>query len=420
MKLLFISPFVPGENAGHAGGVTTYHFVEGLAALGHEVHLLALSRQMERPLLEPLRQRLASLHTYEIPYRHDPSHLSRIRHFWKIAASILRGIFSRKPIYLVRYDYPGFAELAAELAQSLRPDVVQIEYATLHPLRRVLPPDIPVVLDTHEVRSLTSLRTLQGSSRLLRPFHALELASWIESLAGLEGFARILTVSDADGLAIRAFAPHLPVQTLPQGVDCSQYRPFGQEKKPNSIVYVGSFDHSQNVDTALLLLDRILPAVWEKHPTARLHLVGSHPPPVLSRRAGPRVEIPGFVEDLARHVESREIFVAPLRQGAGIKIKLLQALALGLPVVTTPAGAEGIGLEHEKNALVSPTVEGCVPLVLRLLADPAQRSRLGQAGRQLVETRFHRPVLVKKLEALLEDILEEKRQSAGRPPSGQR
>ena len=137
---------------------------------------------------EPLRQRLASLHTFKIPYRYDASWFSRLRHLLRIAQSAVRGTLSRRPIYLLRYEYPAFVRLAAELAEKLQPDLIQIEYSVLCSMRSALPATIPVVLDTHEVRSLTALRALSGSSRPGWPLYALELASWIETLAHLDGF----------------------------------------------------------------------------------------------------------------------------------------------------------------------------------------------------------------------------------------
>jgi polysaccharide biosynthesis protein PslH len=407
VRLLFVTPFVPAANAGHAGGVTMYHFVEGLARRGHEVHLLSLCRDAEQPDLDALRDGLASVRFLRIPHRHARSALARLRHHARIAAALAGGLFSRSPAYLLRYRYRAFERLVASAIAELRPELVQLEYLQMAPLVRHVPPGVPVVLDTHEVQSLAALRALLAARPPLWQLHALELASWIDMQARLEGFARILTVSDADRLALEALAPHLPAETLPQGLDCSRFRPQAGPREPESLVFVGSFDHHQNLDAARCLIEEVFPAVAARRPAARLHVVGSHPPAWLQRSAGSSIAVPGFVEDLPGYVGRREVFVAPLRQGAGIKIKLLQAMALGLPVVTTPAGAEGIGLRDGVDALVAPDVEGCAERCVRLLEDPDLAARLGQAGRALALARFDAPGLVERLEAVHREVLAE-------------
>jgi glycosyltransferase involved in cell wall biosynthesis len=405
MRLLFVTPFVPGENAGHAGAVTVFRFVEGLTQRGHAVHLVTLCREFERPLVPPLQRSLASVSTLRIPHRHDGSVLSRVRHFLRLAAAGAAGLILGRPVYLMRYHYPSLGRLLQELVERLQPDLVQLEYMQLIPLRRRVPPELPVLLDTHEVQSLVTLRSVLSSRGPMWHLHALDLAAWIQFQARLQGFARILTVSDRDRLALEAFAPGLPLQTLPHGVDCSVFRPRQEPREPDSLVFVGSFDHHQNLDAARLLLEQVLPAVQRRRPEVRLHLAGNHPPAWLQRRAGPSVVVPGFVEDLARYVGTRKVFVAPLRQGAGIKVKLLQALALGLPVVTTPEGAEGIGLQHGKDALIAPDAAGCAELCLRVLEDPSLAEALGKAGRALAQQRFNVPAMVERLEQIYQEIL---------------
>lgn len=369
------------------------------------MHLVTLCRESEESLLPPLRARLASVQTLSIPYRHDRSVIRRARHFLRLGGAILAGVVSRRPTYLLRYRYRAFERLVARVCAEKGPELVQIEYQQLAPLRRQIPADIPVVLDTLEVQSIVALRALQSARRPAWHLHALELASWMEEARRLEGFARVLTVSDADRLALETVAPHLPLQTLPMGVDCQRFRPHDGPKEPDSLVFVGSYDHHQNLDAAAILLDRVLPEVQRRRPGTRLHMVGNHPPAWLQRRASPSVVVPGFVADLPTYVGSRQVFVAPLRQGGGIKIKLLQALALGMPVVTTPAGAEGIGLEHGVDALIAPNVEGCAALSVQALEDPAGAAQLGKAGRRLVEERFDAPMLVERLEAVHAEIL---------------
>ena len=134
------------------------------------------------------------------------------------------------------------------------------------------------------------------------------------------------------------------------------------------IVFVGSFAHSPNVDAATFLVREVMPHVWRERPDAALRIVGTAPPPEVAALAGPRVEVAGWVEDLAGVLDQTRVAVAPLRYGAGVKLKTVDAMAHGIPVVSTTIGAEGVGAADGDSILVADEPSEIADRLVALLA----------------------------------------------------
>jgi glycosyltransferase involved in cell wall biosynthesis len=146
------------------------------------------------------------------------------------------------------------------------------------------------------------------------------------------------------------------------------------------MLFVGNFLHGPNVDAVTWLIEDILPKVHG----LGLTVVGGNPPQHLVERAGPRVSFAGYVPDMTPYLDAARVSVAPLRYGAGMKGKIGEAMAAGLPVVTTPIGAEGMGLVDGMSALISSTAEGFAAAVTQLAGDRALWESIAAAGRALV------------------------------------
>ncbi|WAC41742.1 glycosyltransferase [Pedobacter sp. SL55] len=132
------------------------------------------------------------------------------------------------------------------------------------------------------------------------------------------------------------------------------------------LLFVGSYDHTPNVDSVVWLCKEIMPIIWEKDANIKVHLVGNNPKPEVLCLANDHIKVHGYVEHLEPFFNSCRVFVAPLRYGAGMKGKIGQALSYGLPTVTTDIGSEGMGLNHQKNIFIANNIENFASSVLRL------------------------------------------------------
>jgi GT2 family glycosyltransferase/glycosyltransferase involved in cell wall biosynthesis len=182
---------------------------------------------------------------------------------------------------------------------------------------------------------------------------------------------------------------HTPLDSVP---------PFTER---NGILFVGGFQHPPNVDAAKWLIEEILPALLNEDPSIELHLIGSRMPEWLKSARASGLRNHGFVHDLTPYLASARVAVAPLRYGAGVKGKVNQAMAYGLPVVASPAAAEGIYATPEEDILIGETTQDFVHQILRAHSDMVLWERLSINGRKNVEAHFSRQTARERLEIIL-------------------
>lgn len=201
-------------------------------------------------------------------------------------------------------------------------------------------------------------------------------------------YPAVVVVSEPDRQMLRQLCPPLPVVVIPNGIDLKQYAFDAQVgRAPHTLLFIGNYEYSPNVDAALYLIDVVLPHVQQQFPDVMLQIVGHAPPAELLQRRTRSVEITGRVPDVRPYLASATIFVCPLRIGAGIKNKVLEALAMGCPVITTQIGADGIAIAHEQHALIASSDQFGASVV-RLLGDPQLQDHLSQHGKALIEEEY--------------------------------
>ena len=162
-------------------------------------------------------------------------------------------------------------------------------------------------------------------------------------------------------------------------------KPFDQR---HGILFVGGYQHPPNVDAARWLTEEIMPAVREHLPHVELHLIGSRMPEWLKNKRQPGLKNHGFVEDIEPYLQNCLLSVAPLRYGAGVKGKVNQAMAWGLPVVATACAAEGMHTKHNRDIVLAETTEDFVNEITRIHQDPALWQKLSENGKKNVERHF--------------------------------
>jgi glycosyltransferase involved in cell wall biosynthesis len=210
----------------------------------------------------------------------------------------------------------------------------------------------------------------------------------------LDELDAVVVVSDDDAALLTAGAPaRARVLVAPNGVDVERYRPTALPERP-SILMTGTFDYGPNVDGARWLCDEVLPRVRAAVPEATLALVGRAPAPevvVLGDRDG--VAVQADVPDMVPFLDAARVAVVPLRVGTGTRLKALEAMAAGRPVVGTSVGLEGLGLVAGVHAEIADDADAFADAIVRVLRDDGHARALATAGRELVVERYHWPVL---------------------------
>ncbi len=217
-------------------------------------------------------------------------------------------------------------------------------------------------------------------------------------------YRRVVVVSERDRDELRALNPALPLEVIPNGIDLDYFHPDGTPREPNTLLFTGNYEYAPNVDAALRLANDIFPRVQARIPGAKLWLVGSAPPAELQALRSASITVTGHVPDMRPYLRGAAVYVSPLRLGAGIKNKVLEALALACPVVATPLSVDGIAARDGDETLIATSDEQIAAAALRLLADPPLRARLGANGRILIESRYSWEQVAARYEELYVEV----------------
>jgi O-antigen biosynthesis protein len=206
-------------------------------------------------------------------------------------------------------------------------------------------------------------------------------------------------VSNCERAQVEEDVPGSNVIVIPTVHDVEPYVSPPEDR--SGVLFVGGFEHPPNIDAAVCLVREVMPAVWRELGSVRVTIVGSSPPPEVRALASPLVDVTGWVEDLQPLLDQSRLMVAPLRYGAGLKGKITQALAAGLPVVTTPVGAEGLDGRDEEFILVAEGSQELAAHALRVYRDDELWRSLSRAGRALIAEQCSTEVVSERLNRLL-------------------
>ncbi len=295
----------------------------------------------------------------------------------------------------IRLDLdPSFASALRELRDATRFDVVLVEHLYMLQYASLLP-GVPVLLSAHNVESSKHARWFDGVPRPLRR----RLRHWVqrralvraeENLAGRT--EAVFAVSEVDCARLRRMNRGGRFLVAANGADLDHFRPRSRQsfEGPPAIVFVGSMSYEPNRRAAAFLKDRVLPLLSAALPGVSCHLIGSGSDEETRRLHAPAAGVHGhgFVEDVRPFLTRAQVLVAPITAGSGSRIKILEAMASGTPVVSTTLGAEGIACRDGVEIALADSPRALADAALALLRDRDACFRMGAAGRRLVEQRY--------------------------------
>ena len=286
--------------------------------------------------------------------------------------------------YLNRYDY--------DLAHCFG----SVSVYEFHPLF-AHKPSIITPYESHALYLQTAARQGQLSARLRLP-----IARRYEGFM-FAPYDRTVVISEADRKLLLTLQPSLSIDVIPNGIDLERFQPLHDERDRNTLLFVGNYDYAPNQDAVRVLVEKVLPQVREQVPDARLQLVGVNPPEWMRALADEKIEVTGGVPDVTPYLAGATLFVCPLRIGAGLKNKVLEALAMGIPVVATPLSVDGINVQNGESAIVAP-VDELPEKTIQLLNDDKLRERLSANGRELIVAEYSWERTASSYEQLYEEI----------------
>lgn len=401
MKLLLVTPMLPQPQPANAVALVNYAQLQALRA-AHDVTLVTFvgPDQDERVVLDELRAAGVTVHAL---WRPELTGLRRWGWRWQVVRRWPQG---REPLRTLWFRDRAMQRLIDRTLAHTSFDVVQVEDNAMAQYHYRT--NAPLVLTEHEVRVPQGVDQAQPANSLQRAWERGERRRWQRYQPAVwQRFGRIQVFTAQDAAAISVIAPTLAerVRTNPFGIIMPP--PADPEhEEPNTLVFVGGFLHPPNVDAVLWLGHEIMPRLRARGNGARLTIVGSYPPPAVCALAAPDITITGRVPAVEPWLERAALVVAPLRMGGGQRMKVLQALALGKAVVTTPLGTEGLRINgHAPPLFTADTADGIADALTHLLANDADRRMLGQQARQFVALHHSAEAYGRRLAAIYAELV---------------
>lgn len=403
MKLLIVSPFVVYPGVPHGGGALCWGQLEGLAGK-HEVHFLAFVQEGSAELsaaLPHLKKVCASVTTVHQPL----GKLTILRA--KIAQLALQ------PVGATICNVAAMHVALQKLKESIRPDAVLVQFPQMAQYSQDAA-DVPSLMDVQDAYSVSAFRQFKTTRGWLKRAQAcLNWLGWLRYEAKwYPRFTAVAAITEQDRLGLEVFSPGLGAITSPAAVGVPDVKWAPVEGK--RIAFIGSFTHLPNVAALRFFVDSVFPLVLQAHPDAVFEVAGKGVPADLQARSGKNLAFAGVVPDAYAFVRSAAVVVVPVQSGGGIKIKTLEAMATGCPIVATSIGAEETGALSGEHLLIADTAGAFAAHINTLLSDPTQSQRLGSNAQALIAQRFSWQAKWASLNALLDACVSKHQLAAAR------
>jgi len=396
MKLFVISPYLPWPLYG-GNMMRIFGILKELSCRGHEIFLLAgysgPAPSSENPVLSLCRK----VEFYVPPASSQRSHPLK---------SGLRSFFSPYPYVASKFGSKEIRLAIRRILTTKRFDLIFANFAFLaDSIPRKVAQGTPVVLDEHESEGLLWRQYWRQGGVARRAFAVLNLLklTWFQKRLASRIDA-ILCASDRETEFARSFIPnHVGLWTVPNGIDADSYTSLLAARRDSpAIILCAGFSVYRNREAALWFAQRIFPRVRQEISNAELWIVGADPNPevwALNKTSG--IHVTGTVEDVRPYYQKAAVAVAPYRYGEGTKLKVLEAMASGVPTVATAIGCQGIDVVSGEHVLIAESETDFAGQVVSLLRDAEKRTRVANAARQKIEEKYTWKTIVGELEPKL-------------------
>ena len=359
----------------------------------HEIHYVAIENpaQPEGPARAHEYSHKAYPFKYRVPDKTSPAFYSEL----------VRGLFSPTPVAVERFNPPGMRAFLDDLIRKERFDCAVVDH--LAPTSYF--PDLPhAVFFQHNVETVIWRRHVEHAGGLRRKYFQLQADRMYEYERRVSRESgHIVAVSQKDADEMRRLFDVTRVTQIPTGVNIEYFRPpdngeagasagQGERTSPSSadLVFVGSMDWLPNVDGVLYFVREILPLIRRRRPGATLAIVGRTPPPDILQLAteDPGIQVTGTVADIRPYLWNSLVSIVPLRIGGGTRLKIYEAMAAKIPVVSTTIGAEGLSVNPPRDIRIADGPEHFASQCVDLLGSPEIRARISQTAWEMVDASF--------------------------------
>ncbi|NKB37603.1 MAG: glycosyltransferase [Gammaproteobacteria bacterium] len=408
MKILWLSHLVPYPPK---GGVLqrSHNLIKELAKY-HEVHLISFIQKdmiesmfpdLETGLTEAkseLEKFCGSVELCPIP--------SELEKFGKYRLAI-KSLFSRDSYTINWLKSRRFTELVKTSVRENTFDAIHVDTISLAPYIYLFP-EAKMILDHHNVESHMMLRRAGTDNNWLRKLYyyqeGLKLQHYEKKIC--PQFDINVTCSDLDAERLSQIACDVHTVTIPNGVDTDYFISKNADKESNTMVFAGGLNWYPNAGAMQYFIDHIWSELKQKAPDAKMYLIGKHPKEkfIELSKNDENFVLCGFVDDVRPYIDRATVYVCPILEGGGTKLKILDALAMGAALVASPEACEGIDVTNEKNVLIAHSPNEYVAHILKLFADKNLGETLGNNGRILMEQGYSYHAIGKEFSSVIEKL----------------
>jgi glycosyltransferase involved in cell wall biosynthesis len=306
--------------------------------------------------------------------------------------------FSLEPFMVREFGTPAMHQAVDDAVRAKKVDVIQCEYLQMAQYKRRAASSI---LTAHEAFSANAYRAFQKAADAVGKFRL--FSRWMAMLnyeiSMCNKFDRVVTMTKEDAEYLRSYAHRAHIRDIPIGIDADYFQPAcASSKGPLKILFLGNFRHTPNVEAAAFLLDELVP----HFPECEFIIAGSYLPDTFPKT--PTASFPGYVSDSRRLFDgANTVFAAPLFSGTGQRVKLLEAFAMGSPVITTSVGAAGFPIVNGKQALIADTPAEFRAALTILASSAVRRLQMGKDARQMILDYFTWDRIGRQFLELVED-----------------
>ena len=388
-----LTPYLPFPLM--SGGQTrSFNLIKNLSKK-HEITLFSLIKNdNEREYIPELEKYCKKVRVFNRPSRP-----------WTLS-NILRTGFSTYPFLVIR-------NLATKESQAISEELLSNSYDLIHAETFYVMPHIPktkvpILLVEQTIEYLVYKHYVEEQApRPLRPLlkiDVMKLKFW-ETYFWRHA-KKVVAMSDSDRNQMEKLSPGLSIDIVPNGID-AQY--FLAKKKedviPRRVLYVGNFTWLQNIEALEDLVNIVWPKIKKELKDVKLWVVGMHMTKYIKNLKSDDIEVTEGIPDVRDAYRKSTVLVTPIKGPGGTRLKILEAMASALPVVTTTVGAEGLGVRNGKEALIEDNLEDLAKSAIAVLKNPEKAKKLGDAGRKFVEQNYTWDVSADKLDRIYGEIV---------------
>ncbi len=397
LSILFICNKSPWP-AREGGPIAMNNLIEGMAEAGHHVKVLAINTN--KYAVDP----------QDIPVTyHDKTQieLGYIDLSIKPVDAFLN-LFTKKSYHVQRFISKDFDKLLRKVLMHDCYDIVQIETLFMSPYLDTIRElsKAKIVLRAHNIEHLVWKRVASITKNPLKKAYLNHLSATLEAYEKniLNQYDGIVPISPVDA---PFFMEHTkkPVLALPTGIHPEKLKLKPGGKPEHALYHIGAMNWMPNEEGIRWFIDQVWPVVHQRLPELKIHLAGREMPLWLQQLQLDNVVIEGEVDDAYEFIQSKSILIAPLFSGSGIRIKIIEGMAMGKAVISTSIGAEGINYTHGKNMLIADTADDFADAIYTLFTNPQKTAELGKAAQQLILQEHNTPKIIQQLVNFYQHIL---------------